>query len=56
MGIDLAAPIGTPLKAALSGTVMAQEHDAIRGCYSFGKWVMIKLQTALIRCMASFGN
>ncbi len=42
-GIDLAAPIGTPLKAALSGTVIGTGNtDAVRGCYSFGKWVMIK--------------
>jgi len=42
-GIDLAASIGTPLKAALSGTVIGTGNtDAVRGCYSFGKWVLIK--------------
>lgn len=42
-GIDLAAPIGTPIKASLSGVVAGTGNtDAIRGCYSFGKWVMIK--------------
>lgn len=42
-GIDLAAPIGTPLKAALSGTVIGTGNtDSVKGCYSFGKWVMIK--------------
>ncbi|HEY4516462.1 MAG TPA: peptidoglycan DD-metalloendopeptidase family protein [Candidatus Paceibacterota bacterium] len=42
-GIDLAAQIGTPIKAALSGTVIgAGNTDAVRGCYSFGKWVFIK--------------
>lgn len=42
-GIDLAAPVGTPLKAALSGTIIGTGNtDAVRGCYSFGKWVMIK--------------
>lgn len=42
-GIDLAASIGTPLKAALSGTVIGTGNtDAVKGCYSFGKWVMIK--------------
>ncbi|PIR84125.1 hypothetical protein COU18_01855 [Candidatus Kaiserbacteria bacterium CG10_big_fil_rev_8_21_14_0_10_51_14] len=42
-GIDLAASIGTPLKAALTGTVIGTGNtDSVRGCYSFGKWVMIK--------------
>lgn len=42
-GIDLAAPIGTPLYAALTGTVIGTGNtDSVRGCYSFGKWVMIK--------------
>lgn len=42
-GIDLAASIGTPVKAALSGTVIGTGNtDSIRGCYSYGKWVMVK--------------
>lgn len=42
-GVDLAASIGTPLKAALGGTVQATGNtDAIKGCYSYGKWVLIK--------------
>ncbi|MDD3531133.1 MAG: peptidoglycan DD-metalloendopeptidase family protein [Candidatus Pacebacteria bacterium] len=40
--IDIGAPIGTPLYAALDGTVLATGNtDLVRGCYSFGKWVMI---------------
>jgi murein DD-endopeptidase MepM/ murein hydrolase activator NlpD len=40
--IDIAAPIGTPVKSALVGTVLATGNtDAYPGCYSFGKWVMV---------------
>ncbi|MCR4333806.1 MAG: peptidoglycan DD-metalloendopeptidase family protein [Patescibacteria group bacterium] len=41
-GIDIAASIGTPLYASLGGTVLGTGNtDLVRGCYSFGKWVMI---------------
>jgi murein DD-endopeptidase MepM/ murein hydrolase activator NlpD len=40
--IDIAAPIGTPVYAALGGTVLATGNtDLVRGCYSFGKWIMV---------------
>jgi len=42
-GVDFRAAIGTPIKAALSGVVIGVENtDSYPGCYSFGKWVMIK--------------
>lgn len=42
-GIDFRAPIGTFIKAALSGTVEGTGNsDEVRGCYSYGKWVLIK--------------
>lgn len=40
--IDVAAPIGTPVRAALAGVVLGTGNtDQARGCYSFGKWIMI---------------
>lgn len=42
-GIDLAASIGTPIKSALAGTVQATGNtDALKGCYSYGKWVLVR--------------
>jgi murein DD-endopeptidase MepM/ murein hydrolase activator NlpD len=42
-GIDLRAPIGTPIKSARSGVVMGVGNtDLIRGCKSYGKWVLVK--------------
>lgn len=42
-GIDMAAQQGTKVKAALSGVVEATGNtDLQRGCYSYGKWVLIR--------------
>jgi len=42
-GIDLGAPTGAPVKAVLSGTVIGTGNtDLYRGCYSAGKWIMVK--------------
>jgi murein DD-endopeptidase MepM/ murein hydrolase activator NlpD len=47
-GVDFAASIGTPIKAALAGTVVGMGNtDAFKGCYSFGKWIMLKHDNGL---------
>jgi len=41
--IDLAATDGTPIRAALAGTIMGIGNtDTQKGCYSYGKWVLIQ--------------
>lgn len=40
-GVDFRASIGTPVKAALSGTVMAINEGAVPLC-QYGKWVLVK--------------
>lgn len=47
-GIDFRAQIGSPVKSVLSGTVAGTGNtDLFSGCYSFGKWVMIKHNNGL---------
>ena len=42
-GVDFRAAIGTPIKAVLSGNVRETGNtDAIPGCFSYGKWVLIE--------------
>lgn len=56
-GIDFAAPVGTPVKAALAGTVIGTGNtDSVRGCYSFGKWVMVKHSNGLNTMYAHFSS
>ncbi|MFA6278906.1 MAG: peptidoglycan DD-metalloendopeptidase family protein [Candidatus Paceibacterota bacterium] len=56
-GIDFSAPIGTAIKAALSGTVLATGNtDLIRGCYSYGKWVMIDHKNGISTLYAHLSN
>ena len=56
-GIDLAAPIGTPVKASLSGTVIGTgDTDKVRGCYSFGRWVMVKHGNGLSTMYSHFSQ
>lgn len=42
-GVDFRASRGTPVKAALSGIIEGIGNtDEQKGCYSYGKWVLIK--------------
>jgi len=41
-GVDFRASIGTPVKAALSGTVLGTGNTDGGGCYSYGKWILIR--------------
>lgn len=41
--IDMGIPSGTAVLSALSGTVQGTGNtDLVRGCYSYGKWVLIR--------------
>lgn len=47
-GVDFRASRGTPVKAALDGIVSGLGNtDAQKGCYSYGKWVLIKHSNGL---------
>lgn len=42
-GVDFGIPSGTRIVSALSGTVTATGNtDAYKGCYSYGKWVLVR--------------
>ncbi len=42
-GVDFRASVGTRVKAPLSGIILGTGNtDVFPGCYSYGKWVMIK--------------
>jgi len=47
-GIDFRASLGTRVKSALTGTVEGiGDTDAVSGCYSYGKWILIKHNNGL---------
>jgi len=47
-GVDFGASVGTRVKNVLDGEVVGTgDTDIYRGCYSFGKWVMVKHDNGL---------
>lgn len=55
--IDIGAPSGTPVTAALTGTVIATGNtDAVPGCYSYGKWVVLKHANGLATLYAHLSS
>lgn len=47
-GVDFRASIGTKVKNVLTGTVVGTGNtDIYSGCYSFGKWVMVRHDNGL---------
>ncbi len=47
-GVDFRASPGTRVKATLGGTVEGTGNtDRIRGCYSYGKWILLKHNNGL---------
>ena len=47
-GVDFGIPTGTPVKAVLAGTVTATGNTDLQpGCYSYGKWVLLKHSNGL---------
>jgi len=42
-GVDFRASVGTPVKAVYSGVVQGMGNtDEQKGCYSYGRWILIK--------------
>lgn len=47
-GMDFRAPLNTPVKAAKSGTVTGVGNtDSVRGCKSYGRWVLVRHDNGL---------
>lgn len=60
-GIDIGMPIGTPVLAALGGTVLGTGNTDIKSpsgqmCYSFGKWVMVQHPNGLATLYAHLSS
>lgn len=54
-GIDFRASIGTPVKAALTGTVQEINQGAVKNC-QYGKWVLIKHDNGLTSLYAHLSS
>lgn len=54
-GIDLRAAVGTPVRAALSGTVYEVNHGAVQNC-QYGKWVLVKHANGLATLYAHLSD
>lgn len=47
-GVDFGSPTGTKVVSALAGTVVETgDTDAVTGCLSYGKWVLVRHQNGL---------
>ncbi|MFA6519458.1 MAG: peptidoglycan DD-metalloendopeptidase family protein [Candidatus Paceibacterota bacterium] len=54
-GVDFRASIGTPVRAALSGTVIAINYGSVPNC-QYGKWVLIRHQNGLATLYAHLSD
>ncbi len=54
-GVDFRASIGTPIRAALSGIVLAINYGAVQNC-QYGKWVLIKHANGLATLYAHLSD
>ena len=54
-GMDFAAAVGTPVRAALSGTVLEVNHGAVQNC-QYGKWVIVKHANGLATLYAHLSS
>lgn len=54
-GVDFRAMIGTPVRAALSGVVLAVNYGAVPNC-QYGKWVLIKHSNGLATLYAHLSD
>lgn len=54
-GVDFRASVGTPVKAALAGTVQEVNQGAVKYC-QYGKWVLIKHDNGLTSLYAHLSS